>query len=112
MQMALCWHFKEMSVRAQEKTLPQESDKPMISRAFPRRFFSEIGVVAKESVSLVFYSFPQGMGKYYYYYYYYLAHQPHQTRSWETEDKTKPLPEEKQRTGGISASPPSFSSHV
>lgn len=54
-----------MSVRAQGKTLSQEPDKTMISQAFPRRSFSEIGVVAKETVSLVFYNFPQGMGKCY-----------------------------------------------
>jgi len=52
MQMALCWHFKEVSVRAKGKTLPQEPDKTMISRAFPRRSFSEIGVLAEGCLQL------------------------------------------------------------
>lgn len=62
MQMVLCWHFKEVSVRAQGKTLPQESDKTVISRAFSRRSFSDMGVVAKETNSLVFHNFPKAWG--------------------------------------------------
>lgn len=34
-----------------------------------------------------------------------LAHQAHQTRSWEAKDKTKPLPEERQSWGHLCITP-------